>query len=79
MIKKLTKKIGLVMVGLGLSFTPLMSRAADFDATDTQGILTTAIANVSPTLKYGIGAVLLIALGAWAIFWVVGKLRRHTK
>lgn len=72
-------RISLAMFALGLMVLPNVSKAADFDATDTTGILTTAFANVSPTLKYGIIAILGIGLGIWAIFFVVGKLKKHTK
>jgi len=78
-IKSLGFKISMGLFALGLMAMPGVSKAADFDATDTTGILTTALANVSPTLKYGIIAILGVGLGIWAIFFVVGKLKKHVK
>ena len=67
------------MLAVGAMFVPAASKAADFDATDTTQILTTAVGSVSPTLKYGVIAILGISLGLWAIFFIVGKLKKHTK
>lgn len=79
MFKKLATKISVGLFALGLMVYGVAAKAADFDATDTQSTLTTAIANVTPTLKYGIGAILLVGLSIWAIFFIVGKLRKHVK
>ena len=61
----------------------LQAHAADidtgFDATSTQTMLTTAIGNVSPTLKVGVVAVIGIGLGIWVLFFLIGKLKKHTK
>lgn len=61
----------------------LSAHAADidtgFDATSTQTMLTTAIGNVSPTLKVGVVAVIGIGLGIWVLFFLIGKLKKHTK
>jgi len=73
----LTASMGALAV-FGMAF-PSASKAADFDATDTTAILTSAVGNVSPTLKYGIGAILLIGLGIWAVFFIIGKLKKHVK
>lgn len=81
-MKFLQKKwlgISMALFAVMAAFAPAATRAADFDATDTTAILTTAVANVSPTLKYGIGALLLIGLGIWAVFFIVGKLKKHVK
>lgn len=71
--------IGLGLFALGLTIFPSISKAADFDATDTQSMLTTSLNGVTPTLKYGIGAILLVGLSIWAIFFIVGKLKKHVK
>jgi hypothetical protein len=78
-MKNLFAKISLAMFSLGLLVLPSMSKAADFDATDTTGIITTSLAGVSPTLRNGIIAILAIGLGIWAVFFVIGKLRKHVK
>lgn len=78
---KFLKKLGLGLaaLGAGLMLAPSASKAADFDASSTQGIISTALSGVTPTLVYGIGAILVIGLSIWAIFFVVGKLRKHVK
>jgi len=74
------KNFGLGMFALGLAIMPtLYAKAADFDATDTQSIVTTAFGNVTPTLKTGIITVLGIVLGIWVVFFLVGKMRKHVK
>ena len=76
------KKLAVISMALFAAmaaFAPVATRAADFDATDTTGIITTALAGVTPTLKAGIIAILLIGLGLWAVFFVVGKLKKHVK
>lgn len=78
-IKKLLGKISMAAIALGVMCVPFVSKAADFDATSTTGILSTALAAVTPTLIYGVGAILVVSLGLWAIFFVVGKLKRHVK
>lgn len=78
-IKKNLSKISLSAMALGLMAMPFASKASDFDATDTQSIITTALGNVTPTLKTGIIAVLGIGLGIWVVFFLVGKLKKHTK
>jgi len=50
-IKKNLSKISLSAMALGLMAMPFASKASDFDATDTQSIITTALGNVTPTLK----------------------------
>jgi hypothetical protein len=72
-------KVAVGSLALTLAAQGMAAKAADFDATDTTGIITTALGNVSPTLKTGIIAILVIALGIWAIFFVVGKLRKHVR
>lgn len=54
-------------------------RAEDFDASSTQTILTNALAVPKATLAWGIPIILTIVLGVWAIFWLIGKLRKHVK
>ena len=78
-LKKNLKKIGIAMLSLGMIVIPMVSKAADFDATDTTSIVTTAVGAVSPTLKAGIILVLGIGLGVWAVFFLVGKLKKHVK
>lgn len=56
-----------------------LAHAADFDASSTQEVITTAFSNVTPVLKYGVGAILVVGLSIWAIFFVVGKFRKHVK
>lgn len=78
-MNKLTQKLGIVLTAVGLMIAPFVAFGADFDASDTQTTLTNAIGAVTPTLKYGIGAILLVGLSIWAIFFVVGKLKKHVK
>lgn len=83
-IKKSIAGIGATLGAFALSLgIGLSAHAADidtgFDATSTQTILTNLFANVSPTLKVGIVAVLGVSLGIWVIFFLVGKLKKHTR
>lgn len=86
-MKNLMKKIGKVsaamfaaVAALGLAAT---SHAAaietGFSATDTQSVLTDALNAVTPTLKVGIVAVVGVSLGIWVIFFLIGKLKKHTR
>lgn len=76
---KLFARISAGLMAVGLMALPFLTKAADFDATDTQATLTTALGVVTPTLKAGIIAILAIVLSIWAIFFVVGKLKKHVK
>lgn len=83
-LKKILAGIGATMgafaitLGFGLS-----AHAADldtgFDATSTQSMLTTLFSNMTPTLKFGILGVLGVSLGVWVVFFLIGKLKKHTK
>ena len=46
---------------------------------DPQTIVDDSLNSVSPTIKYGVGAVLVISLGVWVIFLIAGKLKKHVK
>jgi hypothetical protein len=72
-------KISMAMFGLSLMALPSVSKAADFDATDSSGIITTALGNLTPALRTGIIAVLAIILGVWTVFFVIGKMKKHVK
>ena len=61
-----------------MAFT-MSAKASDFDATSTQSMFDTAIANVTPTLAHGVPIIIGIGLGIWAIFFLVRKLRKNTK
>jgi len=78
-MKKLFAKISMALFALGVMVLPAVTKAADFDATDSTGIVTTALGNVSPTLRAGIIAILAIGLGVWAVFFVIGKMKKHVK
>lgn len=83
-MRNLFKKIGMAMGAFALTLgIGLNAKAAaidtGFDATSTQTMLTDLFANVSPTLKLGIVAVLGISLGIWVIFFLVGKLKKTTR
>jgi hypothetical protein len=56
-----------------------LAHAEDFDASSTQTILTNALSVPKSTLAWGIPIILGIVLGVWAIFWLVGKLRKHVR
>jgi len=66
-----------IMAGIGLG--GFCHASNEFSATGTEEILTNALAVPQTVLAWGIPIVLAIVLGVWAIFWLIGKLRKHTK
>jgi hypothetical protein len=83
-LKKILAGIGATMGAFALSLgIGLSAHAADldtgFDATSTQSMLTTLFGNMTPTLKFGILGVLGVSLGVWVVFFLIGKLKKHTK
>lgn len=77
---KFLKKFGLGLAALAVSALPMLSaRAADFDATNTQSMFNTAFSVGSSTLAYGIPILLGVVVGVWAIFWLIGKGKKHIK
>lgn len=78
-MNKLLKKITVGMAAVGAMVLGSAVHAADFDATSTTEIVNTALGNVTPTLKAGIIAVVGVGLGIWAIFFLIGKLRKHVR
>jgi hypothetical protein len=78
-LKKIGGKLAVAGATLGAVLTGVSAHAEDFDASSTQSILTTALAVPKSTLAWGIPIILTIVLGIWVIFWLVGKLRKHTK
>lgn len=72
----------LLAAGAFVSMTPIchaQTGPTDFSATGTETILSNAITVPSAVLAWGIPIVLGIVLGIWAIFFLVGKMRKHTK
>jgi hypothetical protein len=76
---KLLKGVGIAAAvgAIGLSSVP--AHAADFDAASTTAMVNTAIGNITPTLSAGIITVIGVALGVWVVFFLIGKLRKHTR
>jgi hypothetical protein len=78
--KKATPALAIVGgVGMGLMAGSVAFAADEFNASGTQAILTNALSVPQTVLAWGIPIILGIVLGVWAIFWLVGKLRKHTK
>lgn len=82
-LKNLFAKIGVGLAAVGVMLVGASAHAADietgFDATSTQTMLTTVFGNMTPTLKVGIVAVLGVSLGIWVVFFLIGKLKKHTR
>ncbi len=73
------KKIGLGVFALGAMLLGATTHAADFDSASTTQMVNDAIANVTPTLSSGVVKVIGVALGIWVVFFLIGKLRKHTR
>lgn len=66
-------------IAAGVGLGGFCHAADEFSASGTEDILTNALAVPQTVLAWGIPIILAIVLGVWAIFWLIGKLRKHTK
>jgi len=69
----------MLVVGAAVGLVNPAQAANEFSATGTEEIITNALAVPQTVLAWGIPLILAIVLGVWAVFWLVGKLRKHTK
>jgi len=88
MIKKiknlLSNKLAAMSLGLGVMAVAVMklataANAAPIDYSSSTQVITDATTNLGPSLFAGSLTVVGIALGVWLIFFLIGKLRKHTK
>jgi len=80
-MKKLIQRFGVGMTALALLVMAGVNKvsAAAYDYSSSTATVSDATSGLGATLFAGIAIVVGLSLGIWAIFLVIGRLKKHVK